>query len=606
MIKTLKRAIIASALVLGTCAGLMLTQNAEVSAKGEPWSDFKGEWKKINRDQKDAMARRDLANGLPANEAEAVEHLLTVLEDHHWNVRWAAVEKIRDTTDQATIDALLNALAEKKISDGVKENIAFALSYRKTFTAKEWEQLRGVLWNGLEDKKNNVSLGVREIIAQKLAAFPAERPMAPSVNDNEQEKKKVEEHNAKVNAVAQPIMKANVKDLYRVMHFMVDEKRSKHLSKDPDYGKFRWAVIYALERLTSQEFGDNPEAWNIWLTQTHWDKEKNDLKDLTYRWPNVVSETIDNVKIDGGTAVRKKKRRDTNTELIILPPLFHPTSYFDPYMEEFTQDFDVSTFLMPSADKGTPPAKDERGGVRENAYYYPYDKVVAAFEKYRKEKGGNKNLGLLCHGSSATIALEFAKNNPDSCAFIICIGAWTGSSGEGQAIRNIQQSNDRLDLKYYGMINRTTYFGGQYPEPFDDWKRFLGDCGAYRHQFSDPYDTNQFMTWSRANSHSAWMRDHGPSRQPLLDPKYTFEAKAGSIKVPALFIWGVDDPMYIQGTDKALSKAFSSSKVVRMKGTSRLPWSEDPMGFFEEVQTFMDKNKVWDRIGKMNEKRENK
>jgi pimeloyl-ACP methyl ester carboxylesterase len=437
---------------------------------------------------------------------------------------------------------------------------------------------------------------VRTAAAKCLYNWPTARPTVAKPGATEEGRKEIEAKNKQINEIAQPIIKAKFRALFELLKRMKSDKkladRVGEKSKDNEARLLKWLTVYGMERITSEERRDNVDAWDIF-----WTKVEKDGTDLTYRFDDDRSSTDvgGGENVNSRTTERKDKKKSTSTHLMVMPDFGFPDNYFEPYIYDFTEYFKLSTFVMPSGSKiGRPYVPDPRDKTppTQGAYYFPTEKIGKLFVDQRKKEGGT--IGMICHGMAANIAMEYAKADPEGCAFIVCAGANTGFKTETAARQNAENKGE-LAVKWFFKLSK-------FPKPeHTEEQGFDEVTGGISYLFADPLNYDQLVVWSTRNQ---WARNGGmdtDGKQTLIDDKYEFSAPQ-PVNVPALFIWGEADPVVSQDAISSIKKSFPNAVFVeKMKGVSRLPWLEDPIGFQDTFLKFMDDKKVWKRIEKAKE-----
>ncbi len=533
---------------LGMIFFIMIIGIVSIQARGDEAeekaiADFLDGWK-----SKVAKERQKAAKLLPLNSVEALEHYETVLKDNSWTVRVPVINKLIKLESEE-VKAEFQEAFEKQKDAAVKDQMLWAWGRMEKMKVEDWEFVHKVAQDDRED--NSCRAVALRLMNRKLS---------------------------------QKQMKGNFEALFGMLKFFMSEKMEKKANRDEELRLLKWLTIYGLEKITSEEWGDSIIAWESWWR----DNKESPLK---YREDVTTEGEYGGVKVEGRTAVRKKPKKLTSTELLVLPQFGFGTDYFDPYLYEFTQYFKMTSFFLPLAEKIGKPVKDAMGNTDPNAYYYPMKGVAEIFAQRRKEQGGT--VGMIGVEMSNFVAMEYAANDPEGCVFIICIGSWASMKEQVEALQDMRKSKREED-KQYARILRT------YPRPdHTPEEMFDAQTGAVSHLFSNKQNPDHYYVSAVGQKPMK-----GSGRSIVLDPGYAFESK--SINVPALFIWGEDDPMYVKGTEKQLKKYFKNARFVTMENVSRLPWLEDPITFYDTVTDFFDDFDVWDRIEEEKEKQAEK
>jgi len=555
-------------------SGLALTLTLAVTTSaGVDGAKFEREFKGA----KTPLQRSKVAEQLSSDVAELKSWEL-VLADEYWNVRWPVAERITKLETKEARQKVAAAMAAAK-DPNVRLQLLWAYSQSSLLEPVEFEPLHRVL----KDEKE--STAAKALALRAMWVWPFARPTTATINHSDEEREAIEERAAAIHAVAQPVVKGNFKAYLDFLKYMqTDPKFSKRLDpkkNDKDARLLQWLTVFGLEKLSSEEGTENLAAWEI-----IWQKAEQEDYRLTYRWDeDRANLQIGDVSANARTAERRKVKRETGVHLLLMPE-DKSDLYFAPYEREFIQYFKLSSFIMPDGAKWGRKNDDK-------SYYYPIDKVAEFFKEHRRSQQGGM-FGMVCVGEAAYIAMEYAKFDPDGCAFIVCIGAWPSNNQMSQG-RTQGENSKRLDVKNW-------YLSLWYEDPNgiekDPEKKFHCDAGELTHRFADPRNPDIYYVRDRIDA-APGVASSG--LQPIIDDAYAVKAKG--VTVPALFIFGEADETSNEKKLKGeFTRMFQNAKFVTMKGTSRMPWLEDPMGFLDEFELFMKEKKVWDRIEKFKEK----
>lgn len=573
------RKLIACSLALAAVAGISVLATAGSAQADEKASaGFIREFKAA----KNALERKEKVETIDADPGLLGAYEV-VLSDPYWSIRWPVVVKIAQFSSAESRADVAKYMRTIKDANA-RHQMVWAYAHSSMQTPEEWKALHDIL----KDPKENDD--IKATVLRSMWRWMGSPLPKDTTGDSEEVKAKKDEERKKIMDYVQPMLKANFK---AYLDFL------KHLQADKDYKKklagkrgsntqarlLQWLAVEGLEKLTSEERGDNTNSWDIFWTEV----ESKNLN-LNYRFDDAREEMkIGDTNVKARTAVRQKAKKLTGVHMLFMPD-DDSDLYFQPFDREFTQYFKLSSFIKPDGAKW---------GRKNDAqsYFYPDKEVAEQFQAYRKGQGGM--IGMLTIGSAGYLAMEYAKADPDGCAFIICIGAWSGNDVMKQG--RVQGENSKRDdiQNFY----RSLY----YPRPEAIWndplKNFHRETGQFSHRFSDQYDPDIYYLRQKLYEGAQAREKERSGLQSLIEPQY--EVKGKGFQVPALFIFGKDDQASNQKKAQSdLSKMFPNADFVVMENVSLSPWLEDPIAFYDVFETFMEKRKVWERIEKYREAEE--
>jgi hypothetical protein len=185
----------------------------------------------------------------------------------------------------------------------------------------------------------------------------------------------------------------------------------------------RFLLIDSLESLTSEEHGDKIDNWRFWF---------NDLRDkpLKPRKAVVFKDNLGDIELEGHSFARKEPRKVEGMEILILPEFGYSEQYWYPYIFELNKTTGVFVEL-PDASR----VKDLRaaGGPRgQPLTRTPTSTRCASWlrplKQRRAKSGKQEKVGIIAHGVSGWIAIEYCRLYPESVAFCIIMNAtWSGN-----------------------------------------------------------------------------------------------------------------------------------------------------------------------------------
>lgn len=370
----------------------------------------------------------------------------------------------------------------------------------------------------------------------------------------------------------QPLAKHSIGLLLDMLDANLEERRPDELR--------RFLIIDSLESLSSEEFGDNIEQWRFWYSNLG-------ETPLEPRKAESFEDEYGDIEIKGHSFVRKKPRPVDSVDVLILPEFGYSEQYWYPYIFEMNKLFNCVFVELPDASrvKGLQRPTDRAGNVDNNAYYYPLKQLVEAFEE-RRDQSGQKKVGIIAHGVSGWIAMEYCRLHPESVAFCIIMNTWSGNISFSKARNQLEGDRDD-DFKYYGAglvydpTNRVGY-GSLTPE-----QQFHHHTGAMKRMHMDAkaiapifYNSERFQ--KRVGGGSA------------LVPQYEFEnaVDKARLDVPVMFVWGKNDKMYVQDDLRTFQRAFPRGMFEVFPNSARVPWAEEPVLFYSKVRELLEKNGI--------------
>jgi hypothetical protein len=565
-------------IAIATVAMLSLSLTVEAN---DVVRQFDQEWRRA----RNPLEKRDAALTLDGIGVQGLTAFDTILADPYWTIRTTAINQLTNLNSAA--DRAKVAEHMLKVRDP-KAKLQYFWAYSNSHLAEpdEWK----VLHNYLHDDKavKAEDWAIKHTIARGMFRWIGPRLSVAGVSASDEEREQIEARNKQIMDRLNPIFRANFDAYLKLLkHMQSDRAWSRWLGDrrgDKNAKLLKWLVVYGLEKITGEEGGDNPDYWEILSGEL-----ERGTKGFNYRHDDERTDfKVGDINVGARTDVRQKPERLTGVHLLLMPS-DRSDLYFAPYDREFTRYFKISSFIKPDgAEHGRRHPQHPN-----SAYFYPTGKIAEMFRETRRGQGGM--IGMLCVNDSSYLAMEYAASDPDGCAFIICVGAWSGPQAMTQGRQRAENSKDDAIKFYY----RSLYFPAP-REEYDDLKNFHKDTGGHSHRFADPHNPDIYYMIQKIREAPAV---GGSGLQPLVDTDYKFEGR--SIDVPALFIFGDKDEAANQRqVQNELARSFRNSSFVTLPGTSLMPWLEDPIGFFEAFEQFMNEKKVWERIEKFREKEE--
>lgn len=538
-----------SFLAVAAMIGLSMTPSSANDIKKE-LNEFKKTW--TDR-RASTRTKYEAIRNLPQGNPGLAEWYIEILEGEVW--QWRAevtLQRLINETDEKLLAALAEFLFDEKKAPkqpAAAEHLVLGLFNNQTFaTAERWSRAGELVRNEKMPAKVKWRM-IRELGRWRGA----------------------EDH-----PEVQAQMKANCKLLIDLLAENLANKKADRIE--------RFLIIDSLESLSSEEHGDKIDNWTFWF---------NDLRDkpLTPRKKTVFKDSLGDIELEGHTFARKAPRKVEGMEILILPEFGYSEEYWYPYIFELNKTMACTFVELPDASrvKGLERPTDRAGNPDPNAYYYPLEQLVEAFEERRKQSKQEK-VGIIAHGVSGWIALEYCRLHPESVAFAIIMNTWAGNNSYGKARNQLEGSKDD-DMKYFGagLIYDPTGRVG-YNALTDDQK-FHHQTGAYKRMQADPKAAEPVLYGALAN---LYRKQIGGGQ--ALTPQYEFENAVGrkTLDVPVMFVWGKHDPMYVAEDAKTFQKAFApkNTMVEIFPNSSRTPWAEEPPLFYEKFNELIEKSGV--------------
>lgn len=532
------------ALSLVAVATLATTSMADEKADKKALKEFYSVWK----DKKaTGLEKQQALSNFSMDNVTALEGVYDAMDSEVFQYRTQAVLGVRGAANEEMLaQAEVDLFEDKKMRKrpAVQEHLLWALFNNKKFTegekgAERWARLGELIQ---EDK---YAEKVRARAIRELGSFKGDMNQAI----------------------------ANVKLLVKLLRANMDQRKSSR--------NLRFLLIDGLEGLTSEEHGDDIEKWEFWA--------KNDIPEkLKLRTATKFKDDFGDVEIEGHTFVRKKPR-DIDLEVLILPDLYKSEQYWYPYIFELNKMFECTFVKLPDCSKmkDIDWMKDPRtGAVNRTAYYYPLEQLVEKFEERRK-KSGQKKIGIIAHGVSAWIAQVYCIMHPESVAFAVFLQTWSGQNSREKARSSTEGSKDEA-FKQYGISLVYDPSGRTGSLSQSDEDKFWAQAGAFKRRWADPKALEPLF-YAGEN-----YRVRPESNARILVPKYEFdrEAKKRRTDVPVLFVHGTQDPMYVKGDAKDYKKGFTNMTWLEFENSADTPWAEEPVRFFEAIEKLIEDNDI--------------
>ena len=540
--------------------GLLMTfTTASASKKTNP------EFWKVWTDRKATnLAKRDAVDQLLGG-PELVEEYLEILESDVWQYRATITGRLQSETDKELLAKLEEFLFDEKETakkPAAAEHICWALYNNQNWVNEEkWAKARELVMSKKTPEK------VKARMLRELGVFRGDTAAGAAAADEK----------------AQALGKANVRTLVGLLEWAATDKKFSR--------ELRFLIGDALESLSGQDFGEDLAKWRFFA-----DNLNDPLKPRTAAG---FKDQFTDVEVEGHS-FSSPTPRPVEMEILILPDLGKSDRYWYPYIFEINKTFKCTFVKLPDCSKmkDIEWMKNRDGSPNQTAYYYPLKQLVETFEERRKQSK-QKHVGLIAHGVSGWIALEYLRLHPESVAFAIIIQTWSGENSREQGRNSAEQSKDDA-YKYYAQDLVYDPSGRIGSLSLNEEQKFWSSTGAFKRRWADPKALEPIFY-----AQAPW-REQPQSNARILVPQYNFDDAvkgARKIDVPTLFIHGSQDPMFVKGDEKDYQKGFSKMTWAVYENAADTPWAEEPVRFFDDFNTLLDKNDIIEKLKKEDEER---
>lgn len=488
-------------------------------------------YKQPSRSDAAITERLEAFQNLPTGCDELAALYRTELNSDVWQVRDAVVERITAEDNPSVLKKLLDLVYDDRTirdSPHAWEHILYALMNHPLFAHPDTYRRFGFILN---DRKLPHAIGDRTIL-ELGRVFPDER-----------------------------MNRACVEMLIELLGWSLENRRKTTPSRN-------WLIRDALENHTGQNFGDEVEEWRTWL------RSRDGLTLRPRRMQSFVEE-FGGVVLGGYRLTRADEPEYPGAEVLFLDD-FEGTTDWDPYALRIAEGFPFSFLSVP--DCANVPGRSA-ATPDKSSYHLPLEPVARALESYRKSHN-RKKLAFVARGVSGWIVMEYARLYPERVAFAVLGGVLSGSSVRGQAMQELQKSDDnhlRLLGRFHeqGDVTPTEALAG------------LGKC---------IYAENSSLGATLAMREAA-LHPTDRDGNVVLPPKFELGgwSKRDSVRAPVLFVFGNDgtpDAKWVRKDRKAIVRNFWSARWEDFDECGATPWAEGPEAFHAEFAWFLRNSKV--------------
>lgn len=218
-------------------------------------------------------------------------------------------------------------------------------------------------------------------------------------------------------------------------------------------------------------------------------------------------------------------------------------------------------------------------GLSDKPEHYDYSTQnhSKTLEKFIVEKNLN-NITLVVHDFGGPIGLNFAIENPYKVKRLVILNSWLWSS---KADPDFIKVSRILKSPLLPFLYRYLNFSPRFilPQSFGDNKLSKHLLSQYTKPFANKSQRNGALAFAKSLLYDQdWFQELWEKRETI------------SLK-PALFIWGMKDPVIKPKYLEKFLSGFSNAKAVKLALSGHFPQEEEPELVSESILKFMEKNK---------------
>jgi len=214
-------------------------------------------------------------------------------------------------------------------------------------------------------------------------------------------------------------------------------------------------------------------------------------------------------------------------------------------------------------------------GLSDKPEHYDYSTQnhSRTLEEFVRKKNLDK-LILVVHDFGGPIGLNFAIQYPEKVKSLVILNSWLWSNREDPDFIRLSRILKSPVLPFlYRYLNFSPRF--ILPQSFGDHKISKHLLKQYTRPFADKTQRNGALAFARS----------------LLNDQEWFEElwrkKEAISTKPALFIWGMKDPVIKPRYLDTFVSGFPGSKVIRMEASGHFPQEEEPERVAEAIFDFL-------------------
>ncbi len=214
-------------------------------------------------------------------------------------------------------------------------------------------------------------------------------------------------------------------------------------------------------------------------------------------------------------------------------------------------------------------------GLSDKPEHYDYSTQnhSKTLERFITEKQ-LKNITLVVHDFGSPIGLNFAIRHPEKITHLVILNSWLWSSkSDPDYIRMSNMLKSPLLPFLYRYLNFSPAF--ILPKSFGDRKLSKHLLKQYTRPFADRTQRNGTLAFARSLvSDQDWF-------QELWDQKHNISGK------PALFVWGMKDPVIKPHYLYKFVSGFPNSNTIRLETCGHFPQEEEPEAVVRAIRSFL-------------------
>lgn len=214
-------------------------------------------------------------------------------------------------------------------------------------------------------------------------------------------------------------------------------------------------------------------------------------------------------------------------------------------------------------------------GLSDKPEHYDYSTQnhSKTLERFVLEKQ-LENITLVVHDFGAPIALNFAIRHPGKIKNIIILNSWLWSSKDDP---DFIKMSKMLKSPLLSFLYRYLNFSAKFIMPKSFGSRKLS--GKLLKQYTLPFASKKQRNGTLAFARS--LLNDQDWFQELWDKKHRIAHK------PALFIWGMKDPVIKPHYLDKFASGFPNAKVIKLDTCGHFPQEEEPATVIKAIRNFL-------------------
>ena len=219
---------------------------------------------------------------------------------------------------------------------------------------------------------------------------------------------------------------------------------------------------------------------------------------------------------------------------------------------------------------------------KPSRYDYSTQNHSKTLEKFMRGKD-LRNITLVVHDFGAPIGLSYAICNPENIKRLVILNSWLWSSkNDPDFIRLSRILKSPLLPFLYLYLN----FSPKYilPKSIGERKISKDILKQYTKPFAGKSQRYGTLAFARSLLNDQdWFEELWSKRQPISSK-------------PALFIWGMKDPVIKPGYLEKFSNGFPNSRILRLESCGHFPQEEEPERVGEAIGDFLKSGVLMDDL----------